>query len=405
MNPTITSFWNYQEAFSRNLGLINLAEKGAQCSRPHDPMPRAIAIERILDMARWTPSGDNSQPWQFEIVEENKILLHIAIPSLDKDIMSIRDGEPTLLITGMMLETLTIAAGKEGKTLSWKHLAQEKSGGENQHRFEITFQGSNNSVTDSLYDYIPLRYTNRKHYRVTPLTDMQKRALEAALGDKLTLRWHSGWGERWRVAKLNMQAFLIRMKSRIAYEQLRERIDWQYPFSTDKLPLHTLPMTMPSRHIMRWAMGSWRRLRALGKIPGAILLSAIEIELLPALLCGNHFILRRKNAHSLENRVAATIAEGRALMRFWLTITKLGLTMQPSYSPIAFAEHGSHPDNMPREDWHLAPECQSMAKKLEAISGCELERLVFMGRIGTPRTSAVASRSLRKPLDELWRNN
>jgi hypothetical protein len=273
---------------------------------------------------------------------------------------------------------------------------------EDVHCFEITFDDAvTPAVADPLFPYIPLRYTNRRYYRTTPLTDAHKRGLEEALGDTLAITWRSNWKERWQMGTLNMQAYAIRMKSRTAYEQLKNQLDWQHPFSADKLPVHTLPVTALSRQIMRWAMVSWRRLETLGKIPGALLPSAMELELLPALFCGAHFIIARKNVPAPENYITAAIAEGRALMRFWLTLTRLGLTMQPSYSPIVFGHYGNHPDDLPPGEQHLVPHCQHLAKKLAAVSGHDPKQIVFMGRIGIPRTTAIASRSLRKPLEAL----
>ena len=31
---------------------------------------------RILDRARWAPSGDNTQPWRFQIVADDQLIVH-----------------------------------------------------------------------------------------------------------------------------------------------------------------------------------------------------------------------------------------------------------------------------------------------------------------------------------------
>lgn len=38
-------------------------------------MNRNIVLQ-ILDLARWAPSGDNTQPWRFEIVSDDSIAVH-----------------------------------------------------------------------------------------------------------------------------------------------------------------------------------------------------------------------------------------------------------------------------------------------------------------------------------------
>jgi len=38
-----------------------------------DPVPKKL-IEKILDAARWAPSGGNIQPWKFVVISDKKIL-------------------------------------------------------------------------------------------------------------------------------------------------------------------------------------------------------------------------------------------------------------------------------------------------------------------------------------------
>ena len=33
-------------------------------------------LNSILDLARWAPSGDNTQPWRFEIIDETRFVVH-----------------------------------------------------------------------------------------------------------------------------------------------------------------------------------------------------------------------------------------------------------------------------------------------------------------------------------------
>ena len=33
-------------------------------------------VESILDHARWAPSGDNSQPWRFEVISDVHVVVH-----------------------------------------------------------------------------------------------------------------------------------------------------------------------------------------------------------------------------------------------------------------------------------------------------------------------------------------
>jgi nitroreductase len=35
----------------------------------------SVVLE-ILDLARWAPSGDNSQPWRFEVLSDDHVAVH-----------------------------------------------------------------------------------------------------------------------------------------------------------------------------------------------------------------------------------------------------------------------------------------------------------------------------------------
>ncbi len=78
-------------------------DSASVCPR-HAPIasPRPdSAIEAILEKARWTPSGDRSQPWQFEIDGDNRIIVHVAAAS---GVYDYAGGTLELLAVGFRLE-------------------------------------------------------------------------------------------------------------------------------------------------------------------------------------------------------------------------------------------------------------------------------------------------------------
>src|SRR5436190_13834128 len=64
--------------------------------------------EQVLDLARWAPSGDNTQPWRFEIRSDREILVH-GYDTRDHCVYDL-DGWASQLSHGALLETLAIAA-------------------------------------------------------------------------------------------------------------------------------------------------------------------------------------------------------------------------------------------------------------------------------------------------------
>jgi hypothetical protein len=91
------------------LGRRQLAKMLRPDHEGHDP-------RQVLDLARWAPSGDNTQPWRFEIVGEHRPggawLRHPVHCVYDLD------GKPSQISLGALFETMAIAASAHG--LAWQ---------------------------------------------------------------------------------------------------------------------------------------------------------------------------------------------------------------------------------------------------------------------------------------------
>ena len=68
-------------------------------------------LQRILERARWAPSGDNTQPWRFEILGEDHVVVH-GYDTRDHVVYDL-DGHASQLAVGALLETIQIAATEE----------------------------------------------------------------------------------------------------------------------------------------------------------------------------------------------------------------------------------------------------------------------------------------------------
>jgi len=82
-------------------------------SQPPQPGPgeasgRRSVPEQILDLARWAPSGDNTQPWRFAIRAER----HVVVRGFDTRAHCVYDldGRVSQMAFGALLETLRRAA-------------------------------------------------------------------------------------------------------------------------------------------------------------------------------------------------------------------------------------------------------------------------------------------------------
>ncbi|MBV8654120.1 MAG: ThiF family adenylyltransferase, partial [Alphaproteobacteria bacterium] len=155
-----------------------LSRRLAHNAPPPEGEP-ADDLDFIIDQARWAPSGDNAQPWRFEIAGPDRIVVHLRATS---DLFDYRGGEPSLLAAGILLETMRIAASGRGRRLAWTYLGES----EGTHRIAVDVPQDPRVASDPLLPFIPIRSVDRRSYKTMPLTPAQKEGLAAALGDGLS---------------------------------------------------------------------------------------------------------------------------------------------------------------------------------------------------------------------------
>lgn len=95
-----------------------LSEKLNSSSAVQTEQTPETAIERILDLARWAPSGDNTQPWRFEIVDDRNFIIH-AQDTRDWCVYDL-EGRASQIAVGALLETIAVAASGEGLSASFE---------------------------------------------------------------------------------------------------------------------------------------------------------------------------------------------------------------------------------------------------------------------------------------------
>lgn len=354
-------------------------------------------IEQILDLARWAPSGDNTQPWTFEIEGPDKVTIHVR-DQADDDIYDYNDGQPTLLSTGCLLESMRIAASRHGKMLWWSY----EGGSANMHKIRVELPDAPGIEPDPLLPFVHMRSVDRRPYRATGLTPAQRQALTAALGDEFRIQWHETRGARWRLTRLNSMATNIRLRIPEAFMIHQRVMDWTHRRSPDRIPVGAVGLDAMTLKIMRWAMRDWSRMDRMNRISGTGA-ARLQLDYLPGLGCAAHYTVTRANPVSEEDRIPSLIRCGQAVQRFWLTATQLGLSMQPSMATAIFAHYGRHGIDF-TGDAKIRRQAAELAGRLDGLLPGGGDDLLWMGRIGAPRSRRVGPRSIRKPLEALMVN-
>ncbi len=356
--------------------------------------PPNTAVERILDLARWAPSGDNTQPWRFETLDDQRFNIH-AHDTRDWCVYDLQ-GRASQLAVGALLETIAVAASAEGLNAEFD---LRKDSPETHPVIEVRLtEVSGDPGPDPLLPFIRARVTQRRMMSSRSLTDAQKQALEAAVGEHYQVLWLDRDKKKWEMAKLLFRNAKIRLTIPEAYEVHRQIIEWDAQFSRDRIPDQAVGLDPVGLKLMKWAMRSWDRVRNLNRYLAGTWLPRIQLDLFPALRCGAHFLIVSRRP--LED-VAGYVDGGRAMQRFWLSCPKLGLQFQPEMTPLIFSSYVTQGVKF-AESANALREAGVLREGLSDLLGEQaLQAGVFLGRVGfgpSPR-----ARSLRRSLDNLLR--
>jgi hypothetical protein len=353
------------------------------------------SLVEILDLARWAPSGDNTQPWRFAIDAPDRITVfgHDTRAHCVYDL----DGHPSQISLGALLESIALAATRFGLGTT---VTRREGSPDERPVFDVLLRRENGLAEDALVAYIRERRVQRRPLRLRRLSEIERQALERAVEPDFRLIWFEGWSGRARIAWLNFASAKIRLTLPEAYQVHRDVIDWGVRVSEDRIPSAALGASTPTLILMRWAMASWKRIDFLNRYFAGTLAPRIELDLIPGLACAAHCVLVAQRAPTTADDY---IAAGRALQRFWLTVTSLGLQFQPEYTPLVFARYARESVRFAASD-RAMQQAQMIRATLDQLLGPDVApRAVFMGRIGAGRPADA--RSMRLPLERLLQPN
>jgi nitroreductase len=347
-------------------------------------------LDEVLELARWAPSGDNTQPWRFEVVADDTIVVH-GFDTREHCVYDL-SGHASQVAIGGLLETLRIAATAFGR----RAIATRLVAPDDRPTFEVKLIPDARLAPSSLIAYIKTRTVQRRAMSLRPLTPSEKGELETSVGGDFRVVWLEGWRRRLAAARLTFANAKIRLTMREAFEVHRKVIEWDSRFSSDRIPDRAIGLDPVTMRAMRWAMQDWRRIEFLNTYLAGTLTPRMELDFIPGLACAAHFLLV---AGVKPITVDDYVAAGGAMQRFWLTATQLGLHVQPQMTPLIFYGY-VHEGRQFSTDPGLWEAAKQLAHRFDALLGPEnVTRGVFFGRIGGGR--GAVSRSLRRSLDEL----
>ncbi len=346
---------------------------------------------KILDVARWAPSGDNTQPWRFEIVADN----HIAVHGFDtrSRVLYDFDGHPSQMAHGALIETLRIAATGFERLTEW---CVRPDCLDDAPIYDVKFTIMRGLQPDRLLQYVEKRVVQRRPMRMAPLTSEQREALSLAPGAHFSVQFFESTNQRLKVAKLLWDNAYIRLTCPEAFKVHQEIIEWGVRYSNDRLPEAAIGVDPLTAKLMKWVMHSWGRVEFFNRYLMGTIAPRIQLDFIPGIACAAHLLLRPKSSpKSLGDYVEA----GIAMQRLWLTATSLGLHLQPEMTPVIFRWYARAGRQFSSKD-QIKQKVGLLASNFEAlVKASSDQEFSFFCRVG--QSIPPKSRSLRKSLNQL----
>lgn len=353
-------------------------------------MSREVLI-KILDLARWAPSGDNTQPWRFELVDHD----HLAIHALDTRSWCVYDldGKASYMAHGALLENISIAASLFGLATSVKC---SQPGSSSNLLIAVRFIKQEGLRQSPLAPFIKDRCVQRSAMSTCRIAEVKKHYIESCIGPKYHVLWHENWRQRLMMAKLMFHNAKVRLICPEAYNTHKRIIEWGVSMSQDKIPEEALGSSKASRLLMKFALADWQRILFLNRFLAGTVPPRIELDFIPGLRCGAHAVLI---ANEPPKKTEDFIAAGSAMQRMWLAATAVGLQLQPEMTPVIFARFIRDGIDFSADQQTIDLASKVYHRFRQVIGELDAAKAIFICRLGEGKKPT--SRSTRLPLEAL----
>lgn len=354
-------------------------------------------ISRWLDLARWAPSGDNSQPWDVRF-EATSGVLTFWIGVKKNSVRNVFDQafQGSYAALGAFTQNLILLAEKEEYSCTQIHVATEKN---QPATFVLTFRQEKSNASRvwkrSLEELIRHRRVNRYPYQTKALDSDVLENLQMSLSEFPEIRFSYLDRPFHTVASLFFKLDKFRYRHSLAYNQFLDelRTEKEFQKTQDGLALKSLGAPLPSQ----WFLLLLRRFRWLH------FLTHLGVGAIMAYI-GGYFLIVRSGAVGVLSVPSDSPLNwfrlGMAFQKVWLSSLDEGLAFQPIGTPLLVYSSVAARDNK-----HFSPrdhaELQEISKGMLNRFQIDLGKPCILFRVG--KTSKVVPDSLRKPMQPLER--
>lgn len=345
-------------------------------------------IQSIIVEAVHAPSGDNAQPWRFEV--RGDVIDIYNLVGRDATLFNFRN-RGDFLAHGALIENISIAAAHFGYNAEVACFPEE---GRDEHTATVRLQNGASEKEEGLFEAIRQRATNRRVYKTYALTEDDKKAIERAQNNNTKIVLvddREGVKKMAEVVSLNERLLL---ENKHIHDFLFSIIRWTDEEEEGKPGMHvkTLELAPPQRFAFR-RFKNWGFVEKANKFGISKFIAKENAKLYASSSAIGAIVME---GDSPEDFMRA----GRVLQRMWLTITSTGLSLQPVTAVAYLAQRikAGEASELSVEHQELIKKADEETRKLLGIGNNETIAMVF--RIG--KADAPGGRSLKLDPDITW---
>ncbi|MDP3710445.1 MAG: hypothetical protein Q8R29_01840 [bacterium] len=273
-------------------------------------------IEDILNLAVWAPSGDNCQPWRFEVYD-NKIDI-FNVPDKDKALYNFRQSG-SMVAHGALIENIFIITSQLGYEVRPSFPpAKEK----NNLVASLTLTESK-PKEEPLYNFIKVRTTNRKPYKKHYLSpEIKENLLNSVIGEGGVVLIEDEKQKHLLGRSLSANEQIL-FENAALHKSFFSNVVWNKREEQEKksgLYLKTLELPPPARLAFH-LFSSWNWLKFLNKLGLSRSVAKTNAKIYGSCAIMGAIITPSESDEDF-------IAAGRMMQKIWLKATASGLGMQ-----------------------------------------------------------------------------
>lgn len=358
-------------------------------------IPQLSEIEQIIDLARWAPSGDNTQPWKFKLISKDNFSVFIENPLKD-DIYDF-DGKPTLLSVGCLIESIRLAANKFAKKIHW-----EISDNEGKSIIKIQLLQQNDDQDPlHLTDYIEHRSVDRTYYQKLKLPAHLVNRMNSVLDSGYQVTLFTDTDARNQIIRMNMLGTQIRLVLEEAHRVHQHVIQWDVNKTDYGIPYSVTGLSKGTTAFTKTIFNNWSLMYFINHTLGGAIPASLELDYFPGKSTPGFFIINApKSIDSMSDK--ELIESGMQIQRIWLYLTQMNLVLQPCFVSIIISYYVRNKKQL-TTNIRTNNKIIKLTEKFKDLGFNE--RTIFIARVGYPKTIKPEIRSNRLDLDQLIISN